>query len=146
MKDEKVPSATLLGEAPARSIFIWCYAKSPSVNEWNNKKHHRWIYASKRKEWELRLLIALRSLREIRFDKVSIDVKRYSIRMLDEANAADGLKPIIDCLTERHKGIGGIGIFKDDSRRYMPHAPRIEQIKVDKESAEKTVIVIKEIE
>ncbi len=135
--------ATLLGEQPTRTVFIWAYAKTPSVNEWSNKKHHRWIYASKKKEWMLRLHIALRFIRDIKFAKVAIDVKRYSIRMLDEANAADGLKPIIDCLTERHNGLG---LFKDDSTRYMPRAPRIQQIKVNKEATEKTIIVVKEIE
>lgn len=143
MKDERTPTATLLGEQPSRTIFIWCYAKTPSVNEWNNKKHHLWLYASKKKEWMLRLLIALRSLKEIKFDKVDIGVKRYSVRTLDEANAADGLKPIIDCLTERNNGLG---LFKDDSPRYMPHAPRMQQIKVNKEAAEKSIITIKEIE
>lgn len=143
MKDERAPTATLLGEEPVRTIFIWCYAKTPSVNEWSNKKNHRWIYASRKKEWMIRLHIALRSLKEIRLNKVGVEVKRYSVRMLDQANAADGLKPIIDCLTERH---GGLGLFKDDSIRYMPHAPRMQQIKVNKEAAEKSIIVIKEIE
>lgn len=143
MKNERAPTATLLGEEPARTLFIWCYTKTPSVNEWNNKKNHLWLYASKKKEWMLRLLLALRSLKDIKFGKVDIVVKRYSMRMLDEANAADGLKPIIDCLTERH---GGLGLFKDDSPHYMPHAPRMQQIKVNKEAAEKSIIVVKEIE
>ena len=65
MVREQQPKVTILGTAPDRTVIIYLYAKSPSVNEWNNKKYNTWIYASIRRKWRTRLNMIRRFVKEI---------------------------------------------------------------------------------
>ena len=145
MKQERAPKAYVIGSCPNRKIYIHVYRKTPSVNEWNNKKHHRFIYGRIKTQWRGLLVIAFVGCTNVFFERAEIKVIRFtSTRKLDHGNAQDGIKPIVDCLLI-DKG-RGLGIIRDDSPTFMPSAPTVEQRKVNGRMHEKTLIKITELE
>ena len=134
MKIELPPRGECEGEKPHRKITLTLFAPSPSVNSWTYA--HWGKYYKAKKQWLTRIGLAIDS-NMFNLVGAEIHVERYAKRLIDQDNAVAGLKPIIDSLVR-------LGLLADDSAEYLRKAPTVEQIKVSKNTIERTVINISE--
>lgn len=135
MKTERPPTMQYMNAQGTKQLTLTLWKKSPSCNEWTYghwKKYHRI-----KTEWRQRLGLVLNG--SIEFKQARIKAYRHGIHVLDYENAVAGLKPITDALVYWR-------LIQDDSPKYLPEAPKVEQTKVSKRCDERTILIIEELQ
>lgn len=116
------------------------------------KGMHFFVYKKLRQQWKVKVL---RSLVDQGIDHTAVEpiekaflsVYRFATSSgLDWDNAYGGLKPLFDCLVcPSDKNPDGLGLIKDDSPKYVPLPPFVQQMKAKRDNSA-TIVQIYSLE